>query len=150
MHPSLKLRRQHVVSYFFFKLLMAALLISLKFLFFYLVLVELGVHCCCQAVSSCSARVSHRGGFSGCRAWALGSVGSVAPRHVKSSLTRDQTHASSGGFLTTGPAEKSNVLYLTMAIQQGVTQKQAEHILVPWPAREIGSPVNTQRKKGLC
>ena len=28
--------------------------------------------------SSCSARVSHCGAFSGCRAWALGSVGPVA------------------------------------------------------------------------
>ena len=77
-------------------------------------------------------------------------MGLVAPQHVKSFLTRDQTHALSSGFLTTGPAEKSNMLYLKMAIQRGVTEKQTENILVPWPAQEVEGPVNGQRKKGLC
>ena len=38
----------------------------------YLYLAVLGLHCCVQAFSSCSAQVSHCGGFSFCRAQPLG------------------------------------------------------------------------------
>lgn len=63
-------------------------------------------------LSSCSARASHRSGFSCCGAQALGSWASVAasvqaqqllfsglaaPRHVGSSLSRDQTRVSCTG-----------------------------------------------------
>ena len=147
MRPSLKLRRQHVVS-FFFLTSYPALFISLKFLFIYLVLVELGFHCCCQAFSSCSAQVSHWGAFSCCRAWALGSVGLVAPQQAKSSLTRDRTHALSSGFLTTGPAGKSSVLYLKVAIQRGVTEKQIAQYRCRGQLERQGALCTDEGKRG--
>ena len=67
----------------------------------------LGLWCCVQAFSSCakqgllsrcSAEASHYSGVYCCRAWVLGTpaqqlwcVGLVAPQHVESSRTRDQT-----------------------------------------------------------
>ena len=65
----------------------------------YLFLFVLGLCCCMWAFSSCDVRASHCSGFSSCGAWALGitgfsssnSWGLLAPRHVESSWTRDQT-----------------------------------------------------------
>ena len=62
--------------------------------------------CCSEwgLLSSYSAKASHCGGFSRCRAWALGEqaewlwyTGLVAPRHVESSRTRDRTHVPCTG-----------------------------------------------------
>ena len=79
-----------------------------SYLFFYF-LAALGLHCSTRAFSSCSeqgllsscgVRASHCGGFSCCRAQALGHIcfsscskGSVALLHVGSSQTRDWTCA---------------------------------------------------------
>jgi len=79
-----------------------------SYLFFYF-LAALGLHCSTRAFSSCSeqgllsscgVRASHCGGFSCCRAQALGHIcfsscskGSVALLHVGSSQTRDWTRA---------------------------------------------------------
>ena len=38
----------------------------------------LGLHCCTGFLCGCSARESHRGGFSPCGAWAAGTWASVA------------------------------------------------------------------------
>ena len=50
-------------------------------LFSFLILAALGLHCCAQAFSSCSARASHCGGFSCCEAQALGAQASVVVAH---------------------------------------------------------------------
>ena len=47
--------------------------------------------------SRCSERASHYRGFSCCRAWALGLVGSVALQHVESSRNRNWTHVPCTG-----------------------------------------------------
>ena len=58
--------------------------------YFYLFLAILGLHCCMWAfsrcgkqglLSNCGTWTSHCGGFSCCRAWALGRVGSVVVAH---------------------------------------------------------------------
>ena len=72
------------------------------FLKIYLFSATLGLHCCMQAFSSCSkwgllssccAQASHCGGFSCCRAQALGVMGSVAVVlwHMESFQIRDGT-----------------------------------------------------------
>ena len=75
---------------------------SLSFFFFFLIyfLAALGLRCCARAFSSCderggatlrcSARASHRSGFSPCRARALGAWASVVPRHVEFSRSRSR------------------------------------------------------------
>ena len=45
---------------------------NFKMLFIYLFLAVLGLHYCMQSFPSCGAWASHRGGFSCCRAQALG------------------------------------------------------------------------------
>ena len=50
-------------------------LCSLKII--YLFLAVLGLYCCVQAFSSCGSRASHCGGFSFCRARALGTWASA-------------------------------------------------------------------------
>lgn len=50
----------------------------------YLFLAALGLGCCEQTFSSCSARASHCGDFS-CGAWTLGHSGSAAAAHGLSS-----------------------------------------------------------------
>ena len=45
----------------------------------------LGLRCCRRAFSSCSEWASHCGGFSCCRAWALGAWASVVAAHGLSS-----------------------------------------------------------------
>ena len=45
---------------------------NFKMLFIYLFLAVLGLHYCMQSLPSCGAWASHRGGFSCCRAQALG------------------------------------------------------------------------------
>ena len=45
--------------------------------FFYLFMAALGLRCFAWAFSSCGAWASHCGGFSCCRAWALGARASV-------------------------------------------------------------------------
>ena len=90
------------------------------YLFFIFTFAALGLCCCAWAFLQswragatlrCSAQASHCGGFSYCKAWALGTwaqqlwlmgsreqaqqlwrMGLVAPRHVGSSRTRAQTH----------------------------------------------------------
>ena len=100
-----------------------------------LFLTVLGLCCCSKAfsdcgeqglLSSCSAWVSHCGGFSCCRTWALDTwfsvvtacgllwhTGLVAPRHVESSCTRVKplSLALVGGFLTSEPPWKSCILF---------------------------------------
>ena len=91
----------------------------------------LGLHCCVWAFSSCReqglfsscvAWASHCGGFSCCRAWALGAVASVAVTHwlscptaLGSYPTRDQICVPWIGrwTLTTETSRKSSVLFLT-------------------------------------
>ena len=83
-----------------------------SFLFIYLFMVVQGLHCCtgfssCGGrgpLSSCSAWVSHCGGFSrygvravDTRAPSLWCTGLAALRHVGSSQTRGQTHVPSTG-----------------------------------------------------
>ena len=67
---------------------------------FYIIylLAVLGLHYCAQAFSSCSVQASHRGGSScdgaatvGTRAQQLWYTSLVAPRHMGSSWTRNQT-----------------------------------------------------------
>ena len=48
-----------------------------KIILFYLFLAALGLRCCAWAFSSCGERASHCGGFSCCRAPALGMKASV-------------------------------------------------------------------------
>ena len=76
-------------------------------LFCYLLfLAALGLHCCARAFSSCDQRAPHCSGFSCCgrmdyrvyRLQSLWPTGLVAPRHVESSRTRDQTHVPSVGW----------------------------------------------------
>ena len=91
------------VFFFFF------FLINLFYFIYLLFLAALGLRCCTRDFSSChergstlhcGARSSHCGGFSCCRAWALGAqasvvvqhAGLVAPWHVGSSQTRAGTH----------------------------------------------------------
>ena len=47
------------------------------YLFIYLFVAALGLHCCTRAFSSCGKRASHCGGFSCCGSWALGVQASV-------------------------------------------------------------------------
>ena len=49
--------------------------------FMYLFWAVLGLHCCVQAFSGCDKRAPHRGGFSGCRVWALKRAASVVLAH---------------------------------------------------------------------
>ena len=68
-------------------------------------------------LSSCGVQASHCGGFSSCRAQALGTQASVGvaqglrhdPWHVESSCIRDRkaSPALAGGFLSTAPRGKS-------------------------------------------
>ena len=86
----------------------------------------LGLHCCTRAfssyskwrlLSSCSAQVSHCGGFSCCRARALGHAGFSGCDTWAQFLRGMWNHpgpavetispAVAGGFLTTGPPGKS-------------------------------------------
>ena len=46
-----------------------------------LFLAAVGHHCYTWALSSCGEQASHRGGFSGCRAWALGVRASAVAAH---------------------------------------------------------------------
>ena len=81
-----------------------AFVLFLKFYFLtHLFLAVSGLHCHTWALPSWGAWVSHCGGFSGCGAQALGSLGFsscsmwaqslAAPWHVEASQTRDQTCA---------------------------------------------------------
>ena len=128
-----------ILFYLFFKL----------FTYLYLFLAALGLRCCMHAFLQllragatlhCSARASHRGGFSFCRAWALGaqasavvvrglsSCGTWALEHRLSScgaraqLLRGMwdlpgpglepvSPAQAGGFLTTAPPEKPPTIF---------------------------------------
>ena len=96
--------------YFYFKICY-----NQKKIFFCLFLVARGLHCYTQAFFGCGMQASHYGGFS-CGAEALGSraqqlwdLGFVAPRHVGSSQTRDQTRVPciDRWFSTPGPKRKS-------------------------------------------
>ena len=55
-----------------------------KFIYFFF-LSALGLHCCTPAFSSCGKQASHCGGFSCCRARALGPQASVVVAHGFSS-----------------------------------------------------------------
>ena len=119
-----------------------------KYLFIYLVLAVLGLRCCAQAFSSCSAWASHCGGFSCCGAQTLGaqssvvvacglsSCGSQALEHRLSScgsqaqLLRGMwdlpgpeiepvSPALAGGFLTTAPPGKSYCFFFTFSFVYG-------------------------------
>ena len=83
-------------------------------------LAVLGLRCCTQTFSGCGEQglLSHCGGSSCCRAWAVGCAGfsrrSAWPQQlwwrVGSSQTKDRTisPALAGRFLTTRPAGKSS------------------------------------------
>ena len=96
-----------------------------------LFLAVLGLRCCAKPFSSCSnwgllsswaVWASHCGGFSCCRAWALGHVGlrscgaqAYLP-HGKWNLLRlgikSMSPTLAGGFLITGPVGKSTLVYI--------------------------------------
>ena len=87
----LKKKSNDLSSYFFFNKCIET---THHFLFIYLFLAALGLRCCVQAFLSlqragvtlhCGVRASHCGGFSCCRAWALGAVDSaVVARRLSS------------------------------------------------------------------
>ena len=95
------------------------------------------------SLSSCSAEVSHCGGFSCCRAWAPGTgtqllwcTGLVAPQRVGSSQIRDQTHVSClrqalslGGKATAweGSPGRSLCLIKSSACAQGIFPTQGSN-----------------------
>ena len=94
------------------------------FNYFYFSGFVLGLHSCMQAFSSCrewvllsncDAWVSHHSGFCCCGAQAqqLWHMGLVAPCHLGSSQTRDQTDVPciESGFLATGPPGKPLYLF---------------------------------------
>ena len=92
-----------------------------SYLFIHFILAPLGLHChawalasCCERglLPSCGVWASHCGGFSCCRASALGHVGSVVAAHRLSWPTAhgifpdqgsNRSLALAGRFLTTGP-----------------------------------------------
>ena len=65
-------------------------------------------------LSSCGPWASHCSDFSYCGAWVqqLGSKGPVAPRHVESSWTRDQTHVPCFGRQIPNHWSTREVLFL--------------------------------------
>ena len=109
-------------------------------MFIYLFLAALGLCCCAWAFSSCGERgysllqvqASHCGGFSCCRAWALGARASVVVAHGLSSCgaralllrgmwdlpgpgIKPMSPALAGRFLITAPPGKSLNLSFCLA-----------------------------------
>ena len=99
-------------------------------LFIYLLLAVLGLCCCIWIFSSCrewgqllscSVWASHCHGFSRSRAWAQGRAGFSSWRHgLRCPAACGMSPALAGGFLTTGPPEKSTFNSLIHTIDQSL------------------------------
>ena len=91
------------------------ILYQLSYLFYIFIFGFAGSSLLGRAFSSCGVQASHCGGFSCCRAWALGHKGSVVAVHglpcsmwnLPGSGIEPMSSALAGGFLTTGLPGKS-------------------------------------------
>ena len=94
-----------------------------------------------ELLSSCGACASHFGGFSGCRAWALGHTGSVVVPHglncpmvlwnpLRQGI-EPVSPALAGGFPTTGPLGKSPSVFIVCPRYPGAHTCLSLHT---WPS----------------
>ena len=99
-----------------------------KYSFIYFSLAVLGLPCCAQVFSSCSAQISNCGSFSCCRGQALGHMGPVLVAHrlicpMECWIFQDQeselvSPALAGKFLTPGAPGKPKFIFLVGTIYQ--------------------------------